>query len=256
MGRPRRSGRAVAAADQVVDRFSVGNDLLDRQGSDRWRGNSRLPGAVPWTRRAAEGGTGSPPKTRPRRSCRPGGGRWRPRRPARSAARWSMTAPFPEVGGRAGEPADDRVALGDQPADDRLVVFGHALLKRLPSAPGRDRRSFCGFCRFCGARLESPMRGARLPVAASGGAATAAPARDELSRYPTRTAPAAPGHVHTHLRPSPAATSPPWPSGKVQPASGLGDVRGDGWPSTGSSPAGSHGMVAAEIIGGRGRWRR
>jgi hypothetical protein len=86
----------VEAADEVVDALARSGTGLDEgrerppgsAGSGPVAGNSRLPGAVPWTRRAAVGGTGSPPKTRPRRSCRPGGGRWRPRRPARSAARW------------------------------------------------------------------------------------------------------------------------------------------------------------------------
>ena len=84
-----------------------------------------------------------------------------------------VAEPGAEVGGRAGEPADDRVALGDPPAGERLVAVGHGLLRRdvagatpgtataprasaaltrvnrwplgqsrrPPSAPGRDGRS-------------------------------------------------------------------------------------------------------------------
>jgi hypothetical protein len=45
------------------------------------------------------------------------------------------------------------------------------------------------------------MRDARLAVTVVGVAVAAgAPARSRLSRYPTRTAPAGPGHVHTCLQ--------------------------------------------------------
>jgi hypothetical protein len=100
------------------------------------------------------------------------------------------------------------------------------------------------------------MKDARLAVAESGEAATAAPSQSGLSRYPTRTAPAVPGHVHTRLRPSPAATSPPWPTGEAPPTSGLDHMRGHVRWSTGNSQAESHGELAAEIVGGRGRWLR
>jgi hypothetical protein len=93
------------------------------------------------------------------------------------------------------------------------------------------------------------MKGARLAVAESVGAATAAPAGSGLSRYPARTASAVLGHDPTRLQPSPAVTRPPWPTGKVPPASGLDHVRGQGWPSTGSSQAGSQGVAAAETVG-------
>jgi hypothetical protein len=80
----KRRIRSWTASARCGNRASTeaGNDHLDRHGPDRWRGNSRLPRAVPWTRRAAEGGTGSPPRTRPQGTCRWGGGGWRPRRPA------------------------------------------------------------------------------------------------------------------------------------------------------------------------------
>jgi hypothetical protein len=92
------------------------------------------------------------------------------------------------------------------------------------------------------------MKGAPLSVAESGGAATAARPRDGLSRYPTRTAPAVPGHVHTRLRPSLAASRLPWPTGEGLPASGLDYVKDQVWPSTGSSQAGSQGVVPAELV--------
>jgi len=63
-----------------------------------------------------------------------------------------------------------------------------------------------------------------------------------------------PAMFPTRLRPPPAATSPPWPTGEVPPASGLDHIRGHGWPNTGSSQARSHGVVAVD--GRRGRWRR
>ena len=93
------------------------------------------------------------------------------------------------------------------------------------------RTRFCGFCGFCGAWQESPMKGARLAVTESGEAARAAsPTRYRLSRYPTRTAPAVPGHVHTRLRPSPAATSPPSPADALGPRTGPGHLSGCSWP--------------------------
>jgi hypothetical protein len=101
------------------------------------------------------------------------------------------------------------------------------------------------------------MRGTRLPGTEFGGAAmTTSPTHSWLSRYPPRTAPAVPGHVHTRLRPPPAATGPPWPTDEVLARAGLVHVRGHGWPSTGSSQAGSQGVVAAELVGGRRGWRR
>jgi hypothetical protein len=95
------------------------------------------------------------------------------------------------------------------------------------------------------------MSGPRLAATEPGEAAMVrSPKIFWLSRYPTRTAPAVPGHVDTRLRPFPAATSSAWPTGEVPPASGLDPVRGHVWPSTGSSQAGSRGVVAAETVGG------
>ena len=102
--------------------------------------------------------------------------------------------------------------------------------------------------RFCGARLESPMRGARLAVAESSGATTAAPPRSGLSRYPTRTAPAVPGHAHTRLRPSPAARSLPGATGEPLARIGVDAVGGRAGPCTQGA--------AGQDVGGRGRWRR
>jgi hypothetical protein len=94
------------------------------------------------------------------------------------------------------------------------------------------------------------MSGSRLAATELGEAAMApSPTIFRLSRYPTRTAPAIPRHVHTRLRPSPAATGPPWPTGEVPPASGLDHVRGHLWAGTGSSQAGSRGVAAAETVG-------
>ena len=53
---------------------------------------------------------------------------------------------------------------------------------------------FCGFCRFC-QRVATP-RGA------------ADERQHRLSRYPTRTAPAAPGHVRSRAQPPAAAQRP------------------------------------------------
>jgi hypothetical protein len=53
------------------------------------------------------------------------------------------------------------------------------------------------------------MKGIRLAVSESGVAAGAAsPALRRLSRYPTRTAPAVPGHVRSRHRRPPAASDP------------------------------------------------
>jgi hypothetical protein len=99
------------------------------------------------------------------------------------------------------------------------------------------------------------MTRTRLAVAESGMAAKSAPpARYGLSRYPTSTAPAVPGHVHTHLRPSPAVTSPP---GELQPRTGVGHVSGHSPGHALDAPqAQSQGAAATEIVGRRRRWPR
>jgi hypothetical protein len=93
------------------------------------------------------------------------------------------------------------------------------------------------------------MTGARLAATMIGAATEAgAPTQSRLSRYPTRTTPAVPGHDHTRLPPPPAATSPPWPTGEVPRACGLDHPRGHVRPSTGNSQAGSRGVAAAETV--------
>jgi hypothetical protein len=75
------------------------------------------------------------------------------------------------------------------------------------------------------------MKGTRLPVTESGVAARAAsPTLGRVSRYPTRTAPAVPGHGYTHLWSSPATTSPPLPAGELRPPTGPGHLSGCAWP--------------------------
>jgi hypothetical protein len=49
-----------------------------------------------------------------------------------------MTAPLPEVGGRAGEPADDVSPSG---TSRRMTALLSSDMRSLTSAPGRDRRS-------------------------------------------------------------------------------------------------------------------
>src|SRR5512132_745273 len=103
------------------------------------------------------------------------------------------------------------------------------------------------------------MRGDRLAVTESGWAPEPSLPLSlgcRLSRYPTRTAPAVPGHVDTCLRQLPTVTGLPRAARAPLPHTGLDDVSGHVWPSAGSSQAGSQGAVGAEIVGGRGRWRR
>jgi hypothetical protein len=52
------------------------------------------------------------------------------------------------------------------------------------------------------------MRGLGLTVTSGVGARAAAPTRYRLSRYPTRTAPAAPGHIRRRARPPTTANGP------------------------------------------------
>jgi hypothetical protein len=109
------------------------------------------------------------------------------------------------------------------------------------------RTGFCGFCGFCGNFQEFPMKGTRLAVTESGMAArTAPPTPYRLSRYPAKTAPAAPGCLHIPFRQSTAATSPPRPparphlpnhalsrtAGELRPGTCLNCVRGQAWSTT------------------------
>jgi hypothetical protein len=92
------------------------------------------------------------------------------------------------------------------------------------------------------------MKGIRLAVVKSSGATTAAPPRSGLSRYPTRTAPAVPGHAYTRVRQFPAARSLPGAMGEPLARIGV-DAMG-----------GRAGLcaerAAGQDVGGRGRWRR
>jgi hypothetical protein len=92
------------------------------------------------------------------------------------------------------------------------------------------------------------MNDTRLAVVKSSGATTAAPPRSGLSRYPTRTAPAVPGHAHTRLRQLPAATSLPGAMGEPLARIGVDAMGGRASPS----PQGA----AGQDVGGRERWRR
>jgi hypothetical protein len=93
------------------------------------------------------------------------------------------------------------------------------------------------------------MTGARLAVTMVGVAIGAgAPTRSRLSRYPTRTTPAVPGHVHTRLRQLPAATNLPWAAGEPLPRLGMDAVGGRADPCAG--------QAAGHEVGGQGRWRR
>jgi len=89
------------------------------------------------------------------------------------------------------------------------------------------------------------MRAARFAVTANG---TALTSQFRLSRYPTRTAPAVPGHVHTRLWQPAAATTLPWAAGEPLPRTGVAAVGGR---------AGPHAERAARHdVSGQGRWRR
>ena len=93
------------------------------------------------------------------------------------------------------------------------------------------------------------MRGARLAMTESGGAARAAsPTPSRLSRYPTRTAPAAPDHIHTRLRQLPVTTSLPWAAGEPLPRNRVDAVGGRASPHAG--------QAAGQDVGGQRRWRR
>jgi replicative DNA helicase len=161
------------------------------------------------------------------------------------------------------EPPRDPHGRG-RPASPRFLVNPLPRATETTQTTKTPRRScFCGFCGFCGAWWESPMRGARLAVTEAGvvnGAAS--PTLSRLSRYPTRTAPAVPGHLHTCLRPPAAATKPPcWrtratlpssaPSQPVsEPASCLDAQRGQArWTPRGTA-CGIPGVAAARIVGG------
>jgi hypothetical protein len=91
------------------------------------------------------------------------------------------------------------------------------------------------------------MKDTRLAVAKSSGATTAAPPRSGLSRYPTRTAPAVPGHAHTRVRQLPAATSLPGAMGEPLARIGVDAVGGRAGPCAE--------RAAGQDVGGRGRWR-
>jgi hypothetical protein len=91
--------------------------------------------------------------------------------------------------------------------------------------------------------------GARLAVTIVGvavGAGASTPSR--LSRYPTRTATAVPGHVHSRLRRLPAATSLPWALGEPLAQIGVDGVGGRAGPWAK--------RVVGLDVGGQGRWRR
>ena len=93
------------------------------------------------------------------------------------------------------------------------------------------------------------MKGARLAATMVGVAAGAgAPLRSRLSRYPTRTAPAVPGHAHTRLRQLPAATSLPRAAGKPLSRSGGDAVGGRAVPCAE--------RAAGHDASGRRRWHR
>jgi hypothetical protein len=109
------------------------------------------------------------------------------------------------------------------------------------------------------------MRGPWLARTDSGGAAWAAsPTVSRLSRYPTRTAPAAPGHLHTRARPPAAATNPPrwrarptlpahapWQTvGELKPTIRLDPQSGRVWLLTRGSACGNPDVAAARIVGG------
>ena len=89
------------------------------------------------------------------------------------------------------------------------------------------------------------MRAARFAATAIG---TALTSQFRLSRYPTRTAPAVPGHVHTRLWQLAAATTLPWAAEEPLPGNGQEAVGGR---------AGQHAeRPTGQDIGGRDRWRR
>jgi hypothetical protein len=93
------------------------------------------------------------------------------------------------------------------------------------------------------------MTAAQLVLADAGPAATAAPpTRRRLSRYPTRTAPAVPGHAHTRVRQLPAARTLPGAMGEPLARIGVDAVGGRAGPCAQGA--------AGQDVGGRGRWRR
>jgi hypothetical protein len=109
------------------------------------------------------------------------------------------------------------------------------------------------------------MRDARLARTDSGVAARAAsPELSRLSRYPTRTAPAASGHLHTRAWPPAAATNPPcgrasptlpshapWQMvGGLKPTILLEPQSGQAWFTSRGSACGNPSVVAARIVGG------
>jgi hypothetical protein len=93
------------------------------------------------------------------------------------------------------------------------------------------------------------MKGAPLLMTVAGVAAQAvSPTRFPLSRYSTRTAPAVPGRLLTHLPQVSAATSLLWAVGEPLPGHGQEAVGGC---------AGSHAeRPTGQDIGGRDRWHR
>jgi hypothetical protein len=92
------------------------------------------------------------------------------------------------------------------------------------------------------------MKGIRLAVVKSSGATTVAPSRSGLSRYPTRTAPADPGHAYTRVRQLSAVRSLPGAMDELLARIGV-DAVGD---RAGPCPEGA----AGQVVGGRGQWRR
>src|SRR5215211_4668005 len=101
--------------------------------------------------------------------------------------------------------------------------------------------------------MKGPRHAVRRRRVAVG---TTPPAPCQLSRYPTRTAPAVPGQVDTRLQQLWTAPSLPRAAGAPLPCTGLDHVSGHVWPIAGSLQVAPQGPVAAEIAGGRGRWPR
>jgi hypothetical protein len=93
------------------------------------------------------------------------------------------------------------------------------------------------------------MRGARFALTVVGVAVGAgSPTRFRPSRYPTRTAPAAPDQVRTRLRQLPAATNLPEAAGEPLPRDGVDVVGGRASPHAG--------RAAGQDVGRQGRWRQ
>ena len=184
----------------------------------------------------------------------------RPPRPLPQGHR-PRAGPQPARGARLSAPRRSRPSRDPhgrgRPASPRFLVNPLPPIHRNHRNHKNPRRTcFCGFCGFCGAWSESPMSGPRLAATEPGMAAMAPSPRISAVTLSNENGPSR-SRPCPHPPPSAfSGDSPPWPAGEPLSGTGLDHRSGPVWPCAGIPRAGSHGEVAAEVVGGGRRWLR